>query len=75
MQAFSKVIDATNPDLSKVKQRGGKIIHYHGWADALVNPQMSVNYYEAVLKKMGAQQTQQFYKLYLVPGMFHVAAA
>jgi feruloyl esterase len=71
MTAFSKVIDATNPDLSKLKRRGGKIIHYHGWADALVNPQMSVNYYESVLKKMGAKATAQFYKLYMIPGMFH----
>ncbi len=71
MAAFSKVIDATNPDLSKVKQRGGKIIHYHGWADALVNPQMSVEYYESVLKKMGQRQTTEFYKLYMIPGMFH----
>jgi feruloyl esterase len=69
--AFSKLIDATDPDLSRLKKRGGKIIHYHGWADALVNPNMSVEYYESVLKKMGRQQTQQFYKLYMIPGMFH----
>jgi feruloyl esterase len=67
------MIDATNPDLTKVKKRGGKIIHYHGWADALVNPQMSVDYYESVLKKMGETPTKEFYKLYLVPGMFHCA--
>jgi feruloyl esterase len=73
MAAFAKVIDATNPDLTKLQQRGGKIIHYHGWADALVNPQMSVEYYEAVRKKMGARQTAEFYKLYMIPGMFHCA--
>ncbi|MBI3427475.1 MAG: tannase/feruloyl esterase family alpha/beta hydrolase [Acidobacteria bacterium] len=71
LAAISKLIDATDPDLRKVKQRGGKIIHYHGWADALVNPQMSVNYYESVLKKLGVRQTREFYKLYLIPGMFH----
>jgi feruloyl esterase len=71
MKAYSRMIDATNPDLSRLKQRGGKIIQYHGWADALVNPNMSVEYYESVLKKMGRQQTQQFYKLYMIPGMFH----
>ncbi len=73
MLAFSKIIDATNPDLSKLKKRGGKIIQYHGWADALVNPQMSVDYYESVLKKVGKQQTKEFYKLYMIPGMFHCA--
>jgi hypothetical protein len=73
MAAFSKVIDATNPDLTKLKKRGGKIIHYHGWADALVNPQMSVDYYELVMKKLGALQTKEFYRLYMIPGMFHCA--
>ena len=73
MAAFSKVIDATNPDLTSLKKRGGKIIHYHGWADALVNPQMSVDYYESVMKKMGARQTREFYRLYMIPGMFHCA--
>ncbi len=73
MAAFSKMIDAIDPDLSKLKKRGGKIIHYHGWADALVNPQMSVDYYESVLKKMGEKQTKEFYRLYMVPGMFHCA--
>jgi tannase/feruloyl esterase len=73
MAAFSKMIDAINSDLNKLKQRGGKIIHYHGWADALVNPQMSVDYYESVMKKMGARHTSEFYRLYMVPGMFHCA--
>jgi feruloyl esterase len=71
MKAYSQMIDAVNPDLTKLKRRGGKIIHYHGWADALVNPNMSVDYYESVLKKMGAQQTKAFYRLYMIPGMFH----
>jgi feruloyl esterase len=71
LAAFSRMIDATDPDLSKLKKRGGKIIHYHGWADALVNPQPSVDYYESVRKKLGAKQTSEFYKLYLIPGMFH----
>ena len=71
LAAFSKMIDATNPDLSRLKKRGGKIIQYHGWADALVNPNMSVDYYESVLKKMGQKQTKEFYKLYMIPGMFH----
>jgi feruloyl esterase len=45
LKTISMMIDATNPDLRLLKKRGGKIIHYHGWADALVNPQVSVYYY------------------------------
>jgi Tannase and feruloyl esterase len=73
LAGISAMIDAINPDLTEVRKRGGKIIHYHGWADALVNPQMSVDYYESVLKKMGEKQTKEFYKLYMIPGMFHCA--
>jgi feruloyl esterase len=73
LASISAMIDATNPDLAKVKKRGGKIIQYHGWADALVNPQASVDYYESVLKKLGEKQTKEFYKLYMIPGMFHCA--
>lgn len=71
--AIAKLIDATNPDLTPLKKRGGKIIHYHGWADALVNAQVSVDYYASVQKKLGAKQTGEFYKLYMIPGMFHCA--
>lgn len=73
LAAISAIIDAINPDLRVLKKRGGRIIQYHGWADALVNAQMSVDYYESVLKKMGEKQTKEFYRLYLVPGMFHCA--
>ncbi len=64
-------INATNPDLSALKRRGGKIIHYHGWADTAVIPQLSTQYYESVVEKMGGKETREFYKLYMVPGMFH----
>jgi feruloyl esterase len=69
----SKMIDANNPDLNSLKKRGAKIIHYHGWADALVNPQVSIDYYDAVWKKMGGAATADFYRLYMIPGMFHCA--
>ena len=64
-------INALNPDLSALKRRGGKIVHYHGWADTAVVPQMSIAYYDSVVEKMGAKETRDFYKLYMVPGMFH----
>lgn len=68
---MSSLLNANNPDLSTFKARGGKIIHYHGWADTALNPLMSVNYYEDVLNLMGVEETMDFYRLYMVPGMFH----
>ena len=65
-------INATNPDLSKFKAHGGKLIMYHGWADALIVPENSINYYESVVKVMGgARKTEDFFRLFMVPGMGH----
>jgi hypothetical protein len=71
MAATSLRIDATIPDLTAVKMRGGKIVHYHGWADPGVTPRMSVDYYEAAMKTMGESETKDFYRFFPVPGMFH----
>jgi Tannase and feruloyl esterase len=67
-------IDATNPDLSAFRARGGKLIIYHGWNDGgsggAISPQNSVNYYSSVLARMGSQQ-QDWLRLFMVPGMAH----
>lgn len=62
---------ANNPDLSKLKARGGKLIIYNGYADPSVIAQQALAYYGAVQKKMGKAQADRFTRLYLAPGMFH----
>jgi Tannase and feruloyl esterase len=64
------LLDATDPDLSRFKARGGKIVSYVGWADPALNPLMTVGYYDAVVKTMGAS-TSDFYRMFMVPGMAH----
>jgi feruloyl esterase len=68
---FAAKFNAVNPNLQPLRRRGGKIIHYHGWADPLATALMSIDYYESVLRTMGRNQTRDFYRLFLVPGMFH----
>jgi feruloyl esterase len=63
-------INATNPDLSAFKARGGKLLTYHGWADTAISPENSINYRASVLGKMGAKQ-DNWYRLFMVPGMGH----
>jgi feruloyl esterase len=70
MEFMSTVVNATDPDLSMFRAAGGKMIHYHHWADTAVPPLLSVNYYEKVLDVMG-EETKDFYRLYMVPGAFH----
>lgn len=69
-EQMSRVMDATDPDLSAFRAHGGKMILYHGWADTGVNPVMTVRYYEKVQQAMGAN-ADNFVRLFMVPGMFH----
>src|SRR5260370_11524063 len=66
-------LNATAADLSAFHARGGKLIVYHGWNDPAISPLNSVNYYNSVIKQMGAQTTDSFMRLYMVPGMEHCA--
>ena len=52
--------------------RGGKLILYHGWADPAISPYGTLAYYQAVLDTMGGlEKTQEFARLFMVPGMYH----
>lgn len=66
-----EALNATNPDLSAFHDRGGKLIMYHGWADAAISPIYSIDYYEGVQQKLGKDQTVTFTRLYLMPGVKH----
>ena len=68
---LANILDATNPDLTTFKARGGKLIRYHGWSDAAISPLNSVDYFESVQARMG--DTGSFYRLFMVPGMGHCA--
>lgn len=66
------ILNATNPDLRAFLARGGKLIQFHGWNDAVLVPGVSVEYYQNVLKMMGdAGKVQDGYRLFMVPGMAH----
>jgi feruloyl esterase len=64
-------LNALNTNLAPLKKRGGKIVHYAGWGDEQVNPQPGIEYYNAVSKRLGEKETRDFYRLFMVPGMFH----
>ena len=54
--------------LDAFRDRGGKLIIYHGSADA---PDASRDFYERLVKRMGKQRADDFVRLYIVPGMGH----
>jgi hypothetical protein len=64
-------LNATDPDLAPFAHRGGKLILYHGWSDAAIPPLSTVNYYKRVVARLGRAETNNFVRLYMVPGMQH----
>ena len=63
-------VDAVSPDLGKFKASGGKLLMSHGWSDTGITPETTVWYYESVLGKMGANQSD-WMRLFMAPGMGH----
>lgn len=47
-QALTPITAAPSPDLTAFRKRGGKIVQYHGWNDAVVPPDGSIGYYHAL---------------------------
>jgi hypothetical protein len=64
-------LNATDPNLKRFQDRGGKLIVYHGWSDAAISPQNAIDYYTSVIRQMGSKNVDGFVRLYMVPGMQH----
>jgi len=63
---------AIDPDLSRFRAHGGKLILYHGWADPLIPPRGTVDYYAVLQRTMGGPTaTREFARLFMFPAMFH----
>jgi feruloyl esterase len=69
----AKTFDAVDPNLKPFMARGGKLIVYHGWSDAALPPQASVNYFNSVEATLGQSATASFMRLYMAPGVQHCA--
>jgi feruloyl esterase len=72
LNEWAKKVNADSTDLTRFQRRGGKVLMTYGWADQVLQPLMGVNYYEQVAARYGAR-TQDFFRLFMVPGMTHCA--
>lgn len=73
-EKFHAVIGTDDPNLSGFRADGGKIITYHGWADQLIFPLGSIDYFNRVVAANGGlKRVQDFERLFMVPGMNHCA--
>ncbi|MGZ6123651.1 MAG: tannase/feruloyl esterase family alpha/beta hydrolase [Myxococcales bacterium] len=69
-------INSTDPDLSRFRAHGGRLIQWHGWDDPAIAPRSSINYFQGVVARSGngdraLRETQDFYRLFLAPGVLH----
>jgi hypothetical protein len=66
------IYNANDPDLRAFEAHGGKLILYHGWADQAIAPWSTLDYYAAVEHAMGGfRASQDFSRLYMIPGAYH----
>ena len=71
-QRRMSMVDATDPDLDTFSRRGGKLLLYAGWSDAVVPAGDTAAYFEAVQQASGGPDpTARFARLFMAPGMGH----
>jgi hypothetical protein len=67
--------NANSTDFAAAKARGVKVIMYHGWNDAVLQPAYTPQYYEQIAAANGGvDKTKDFMRLFMVPGMQHCYA-
>lgn len=72
LQSYLGYSDADNPDLTKYRDRGGKLLAYHGMGDTLIPHNNTVDYYSRSSDLSGGYaETSKFHRLYLIPGQEH----
>ena len=70
----SALMDSTDPDLSRFRAHGGKLIMLEHMADYAQSPYAGIRYFGNVQKKLGKDETAEFARLYTAPGVDHVGS-
>lgn len=84
LEKVGSAVDSDDPDLRPMRDNGAKLIVYHGWSDPDISPVASINYFESVVGVIAddirapnfasaMSSTQDFFRLFMVPGMAHCA--
>jgi pimeloyl-ACP methyl ester carboxylesterase len=70
-EELSAILDSDNPDFSAFARRGGKMIVAIGSNDTLASPGTQLDFYQAILDKMGHSKVDGFARLYVLPQTGH----
>ena len=72
VEQYAMVIATDYPNLMPFRDRGGKLIVWHGWADQLITPYGTTYYYDRVAITMGGEpEAEEFMRLFMAPGVAH----
>ena len=69
-QADRAELTTMKADLSAFFARGGKLLLWHGWTDALIPAQNTIDYYESALAASGPAAKASM-RLFMMPGVDH----
>lgn len=76
MTEAAAMYNSDDPDISAFRDAGGKMIVWHGWADAIVSPYKTIAWHEAAEKAAGgAEALGAFVRLFMIPGLDHCGIA
>ena len=65
-------ITTTKTDLTEFFARGGKLLLWHGWTDAMIPAQSTIDYYQSALAASGSNAKDAM-RLFMLPGVDHCA--
>lgn len=72
LQSAYADINTDSVDLSKLRDRGAKVLSYHGLSDNLIMPQGSLQYFDRLAANMGGvEKVQAFNRLFFIAGHGH----
>jgi hypothetical protein len=70
LQGRLELLASASPVLEPYRKSGGKLLMWHGEADGVFPAEQSIHYYDEVAKLSGAR-TDDFFRLFLAPGVGH----
>jgi feruloyl esterase len=70
--SIPSLTNATDPDLSKLRRSGHKLLVYQGWSDPLIIPEPIIGYFDRAAEAAGGHENlQRNARLFMVPGWGH----
>ena len=68
---ISSYLDATDPDLRRFSRRGGRMLVTIGTNDTLASPGAQLDYFQAVIDRMGRAEVDRFARFFVIPQAGH----